>query len=135
MPLSVTLSSLAVCLTGSLVPSSRETYFPTHSSGISSPNTSHPPTSTVCYRDLTLVPAYTISGQAKNVPAWRPTPHKMLGLLSFGEGGLAVGVTGDDEEEVGEAVDGLQGGGVLPGVTGSDEATFRAAHDRAGDVE
>src|SRR3954466_7589778 len=39
IPPSVTLSSLAVSRRGSLVPSSRRTYFPTHSSGISSPNT------------------------------------------------------------------------------------------------
>src|SRR5829696_7126639 len=39
MPPSATLSNLAVSRTGSLAPSSRETYFPTHSSGISPPDT------------------------------------------------------------------------------------------------
>ena len=64
----------------------------------------------------------------------KPAPTREA-PLPLREGLLAVGVAGEDEEEVGEAVDDAHGVGMLVRVSGGDEATLRAARYRAGDVE
>src|SRR5919112_4359433 len=55
--------------------------------------------------------------------------------LPLREGLLTVGVTREDEEYVGEAVDDAHGVRVLARVSGGDEASLRTAGNRAGDVE
>ena len=55
--------------------------------------------------------------------------------LPLREGLLTVGVTCEDEKDVGEAVDDAHGVRVFARVSGGDEASLRAARNRAGDVE